>query len=307
MATAADSIIAIFKDNADFRGDGAIKCEVLRKVMQRLVPDFFTDLVVDELLKDFQEATGSSAANGSVDISQFGQWVMAADGAEEASHGHKKLLQVLSSVVSICCYRCIQGKEAEWKKVIDEITSDVEKGSVPGLVHFYHTMAGPQTFVCVGLFESTKALDNYKDSACKTYLEKMQPLLAGSAVFDDVGMAVAARSFAAPKSQQICCMCSYQCAEGKEKDWEAVVADITASVKSGGIQGMTMFMSVMPDPRTFSCVGLFESQAAVDNYAAMMSEQFMAKMKPLLGGEAIYDIVAPLKGCVVSQDPLLGT
>lgn len=289
-------MIAIFKDVADFRGDGTVSAQVLRKVMRRLVPDFFTDDVVDELFKEFQAGTGCSIT-GNIDISKFSQWIMITEGTEQ----HKTLLQLLSSVVSICCYTCAPGREAEWKQVIDEITADVEKGSVPGLLQFYHTMAGPQTFVCVGLFASTSALDNYKANACQTYLKQMEPLLAGSAVFDDVGMAVAAKSFAEANTQQICCMCSYQCAEGKEKDWEAVVADITSSVKSGGIQGMTMFMSVMPDPRTFSCVGLFESQAAVDNYASVMSDQFMAKVKPLLAGDAIYDVVAPLKGCVISQ------
>lgn len=308
MSAHADFVTSVFSDHANFQGDGTISSGYFRTVMQLLTPDVFTDPVVDRLLEEFQSSIVNSNANGSIDVSKFSRWIMSASDTVEAPAGHAKLLQVLSSVVSICCYKCTTGKEAEWSKVIHDITLDAQSGGVQGLLQFHYAMADEQTFVCAGLFESVEALDNYKASACKRYLEQMQPLLEGSAIFDDVGMALAAKSFGVPAVmvEQICCMCSYQCVQGKEKDWEAVVADIMANVKSDGIEGMTTFISVMPDERTFSCVALFESHEAVDNYASMMSDQFMTKMKPLLAGDAIYDIVVPLRNCVSAHRPLAG-
>jgi hypothetical protein len=304
MSAEADLVTSVFNN----QGDATVSSQHFRTVMQLLDPGVFTDPFVDRLLDEFHKATGCSDASGSVDVSAFSQWIMSANDTLNAPQVHTKLLQVLESVVSICCYRCTQGKEAEWKKVVNDITADVQTGGVQGLLQCHHAMIGEQTFVCVGLFDSKKSLDDYKDTACKRYLEQMQPLIDGSAVFDDVGMALAAKSFGNPAAalQQICCMCSYQCAAGKEQEWESVVADITATVKSGGIEGMTNFISVMPDQRTFSCVGLFESQEAVDSYASMMSSQFIAKMKPLLGGDAIYDIVTPLQNCDPAHGAIAG-
>lgn len=204
-------------------------------------------------------------------------------------------------VMRLVCYKCQEGKEVEWSQAFAEIETDIgtvgQLGLVAGLVDFIGSFVNPRTYAACFIFNSQAALDQYQAGIKGKFLEKIKPLMAGNAVYDQTGVVNLRYTpgSSAPSWDQVLRIVCYKCQSGKEDAWKALMEKIGARIRDGAVRGCVEMTISTIDTCIFMISMVMESQAMLDQYKETVREEFLEQMKPLMAGGPIFDDAGPIR------------